>query len=194
MTYERATQTGIARHPHGQTINREKDMTSNTIRTAMLGIAALALGAMTTTTASAAEAKLTNVHVCCNSCKKGIDAAVTGAGAKAKIDKTTVTVTADDEAGVKKAVDALLAAGYYGNGATATAAAPSDAKAKSVSVEGVHLCCGKCVTAFNKAVTAAGVTRTDAAKNAKTVTVEGDVSPKEVLDALHKAGFNAAVK
>src|SRR5690242_9009662 len=100
-------------------------MSLNTIRTAILGIAALALGAMTTTTASAAESTLTNVHVCCNSCKKGIDAAVTGAGAKARIDKTTVTVTADDEAGVKKAVDALLAAGYFGNGATASAAAPS---------------------------------------------------------------------
>jgi hypothetical protein len=168
-------------------------MISNTIRTALLGIAALALGAMTTTSASAAEATLTGVHNCCNSCKKGINTAVEGAGAKAKIDKTTVTVTADDEAGVKKAVDALLAAGYFGNGATAPAA-PSDAKAKSVTVEGVHLCCGKCVTSFNKAVTAAGVTRTDAAKNAKTVTVEGDVSPKEVLDALHKAGFNATVK
>jgi copper chaperone CopZ len=165
-----------------------------TIRTALLGVAALAIGGMTTTTALAAEATLSNVHVCCNSCKKGINTAVEGAGAKARIDKTTVTVTADDEAGVKKAVDALLAAGYYGDGATTTAAAPSDAKAKSVTVEGVHLCCGKCVTAFNKAVTAAGVTKTDAAKNAKTVVVEGDVSPKDVLDALHKAGFNATVK
>ena len=164
------------------------------IRTAMLGVAAMALGAMTTTSVSAAEATLTGVHNCCKSCVKGIDAAVTGAGAKARIDKSTVTVTADDDAGVKKAVDALLAAGYYGNGATTSAAAPSDAKAKSVTIEGIHLCCGKCVTALNKAVTAAGATKTDAAKNAKTVVVEGDVSPKDVLEALHKAGFNATVK
>jgi copper chaperone CopZ len=157
-------------------------------------MAAVVLGAATTVTASAAEATLTNVHNCCNNCKKGIDAAVTGAGAKAKVDKGTITVTAADEAGVKKAVDALLAAGYYGDGAPATAA-PSDAKAKSVTVEGVHLCCGKCVDGFNKAVKAIpGVTKTDAAKNAKTVVVEGDVSPKAVLDALHKAGFNATVK
>jgi copper chaperone CopZ len=173
-------------------------MSFKTIRTAMLGVAVLALGAATTS-ASAAEATLTGVHNCCNSCKKGIDAAVTGAGAKAKIDKSTITVTADDEAGVKKAVAALMAAGYFGDGAPAAAgatpAAPSDAKAKSITVEGVHLCCGKCVDAFNKAVkTAAGATKTDAAKNAKTVVVEGDVSPKDVLDALHKAGFNASVK
>lgn len=167
-------------------------MGTKLIRTAILSAAALAMGAMTTA-ASAAEATLTNVHVCCNSCKKGIDAAVTGAGATAKIEKTTVTVTAADDAGVKKAVDALLAAGYYGDGAPA-AAAPSDAKAKSVTVEGVHLCCGKCVDAFNKAVKPAGATKTDAAKNAKTVVVEGDVSAKDVLDALHKAGFNATVK
>ena len=168
------------------------------IRTAVLGVAAVALGAMATTSASAAEATLTGVHNCCNSCKKGIDAAVTGAGAKAKIDKGTITVTADDDAGVKKAVAALMAAGYFGDGAPAgdaAPAAPSDAKAKSVTVEGVHLCCGKCVDAFNKAVkTAPGVTKTDAAKNAKTVVVEGDVSPKDVLDALHKAGLNASVK
>jgi hypothetical protein len=159
----------------------------------MLGVAALMLG-VATTSASAAETTLTGVHNCCKSCVKGINAAVTGAGAKAKIDKGTITVTADDDAGVKKAVDALLAAGYYGNGATTTAAAPSDAKAKSVTLEGIHLCCGKCVTALNKAVTAAGATKTDAAKNAKTVVVEGDVSPKDVLEALHKAGFNATVK
>jgi len=171
-------------------------MTLKMIRTAVLGVAALAMGALTTTSASAAEATLTGVHDCCNSCKKGIDAAVTGAGAKAKIDKSTVTITADDDAGVKKAVAALMAAGYFGEGASAAApAAPSDAKAKSVTVEGVHLCCGKCVDAFNKAVkTAPGVTKTDAAKNAKTVVVEGDVSPKDVLDALHKAGLNASVK
>lgn len=167
------------------------------IRTAVMSVAALALGATMTTSASAAEATLTGVHNCCNSCKKGIDAAVTGVGGKAKIDKGSVTVTADDEAGVKKAVAALMAAGYFGDGVPAAAApaAPSDAKAKSVTVEGVHLCCGKCVDAFNKAVkTAAGATKTDAAKNAKSVVVEGDVSPKDVLDALHKAGFNASVK
>src|SRR3954466_15348051 len=97
-------------------------MASKMIRTAMLGVAALVLG-VATTSASAAEATLTGVHNCCNSCKKGIDAAVTGAGAKAKIDKSTITVTADDEAGVKKAVAALMAAGYFGDGAPATAAA-----------------------------------------------------------------------
>jgi copper chaperone CopZ len=163
------------------------------IRSAMLGVAAMVMGTAAGV-ASAAEATLTGVHNCCNNCKKGIDTAVTGAGAKAKIDKGTITVTAADEAGVKKAMDALLAAGYYGDGAPATPAA-SDAKAKSVSVEGVHLCCGKCVDGFNKAVKAIpGVTKTDAAKNAKTVVVEGNVSPKDVLDALHKAGFNASVK
>jgi hypothetical protein len=161
------------------------------IRTAMLGVAAMVLGIGTA--ASAAETTLTGVHNCCNSCKKGIDAAVTGAGATAKIDKSTITVTAADDAVVKKAVDALLAAGYYGEGAPAVPA-PSDAKAKSVTVENIHLCCGKCVDAFNKAVTAAGATKTDAAKNAKTVVVQGDISPKDVLDALHKAGFNATVK
>ena len=163
------------------------------VKKTMLGVAAIVIFAATG--ASAAETTLTGVHNCCNSCKKGIDTAVTGAGAKAKIDKSPITVTADDEKGVKKAVDALLAAGYYGEGAPASTEVPSDAKAKKVTVEAIHLCCGKCVDGFNKAVKAVpGVTKTDAAKNAKTVIVEGDVSPKDVLEALHKAGFNATVK
>src|SRR2546423_13772579 len=95
MSYRRCAQTGIPIH------NLETTMSLKMIRTAVLSVAALAMGALTTTSASAAEATLTGVHNCCNSCKKSIDAAVTGTGAKAKIDKGTITVTADDDAGVK---------------------------------------------------------------------------------------------
>lgn len=140
------------------------------------------------------KVKLTNVHNCCKSCTKGIEQAVTKSGATAAVDKTTVTITAADDAAAKKAVDGLVAAGHFGEGAS-DAQTPSDAKAKSVTVEGVHLCCGKCVDGFNKAVKAvAGVTGTNAAKNATSVTIEGDVSPKAVLEGLHKAGFGGTVK
>jgi periplasmic mercuric ion binding protein len=146
--------------------------------------------------AARAEAtlKLTGVHNCCKKCTTGITDAITKAGATVTIDKGDVTISAKDEAGAKKAASALVAAGYFGNGSEAPTGL-SDAKAKSVTVEGAHLCCGKCVDAFNKAaMSAPGVTKTNAAKGATSVTVEGDVSPKDLIAALNKGGFNGRVK
>ena len=137
---------------------------------------------------------LTGVHNCCKSCEKGIAAAVAKVpGASVKADKTTVTITAANEADAKKATAALVADGYYGEGAEAPAV--TDAKVKGGTVEGVHLCCAKCVTAFNKAATAtAGVKSTDAVKGAKSVKIEGDFSTKEFAANLNKAGFSGTVK
>jgi copper chaperone CopZ len=138
---------------------------------------------------------LTDVHNCCKSCTNGITKAVSsvpGATATIGTEKTTVTITAKSDADAKKATAALLKAGYFGSGAEAGTA--SDAKVKSATVTGVHLCCGKCVDAFNKAVKEAGATGSDATKGAKTVKVEGDFSPKDLLAAMNKNGFNGEVK
>ena len=149
---------------------------------------ALALGANADSTVT-----LKGVHNCCKSCANGITKAVTSvSGATVALDKSTITITAKSEADATKATAALLKAGYFGEGATAGTA--SDAKVKSAKVSGVHLCCGKCVDAFNKAAKAGGATKTDATKGAKTVTVEGDFSAKDLLAALNKEGFNGEVK
>ncbi|MEO8429849.1 MAG: heavy-metal-associated domain-containing protein, partial [Verrucomicrobiota bacterium] len=61
--------------------------------------------------------KLSNVHMCCNSCVKAVDKAlsnVTGAKAQSDKDTGTVTITAPDQATAQKAVDAVVAAGYFG--------------------------------------------------------------------------------
>ncbi|MCE9520498.1 MAG: hypothetical protein K8R87_13205 [Verrucomicrobia bacterium] len=156
-------------------------------------ITLLAIFAVTFAARAESSVTLTGVHNCCKGCANGITKAVTSvAGATCTADKGSVTITAKSEADAKMAVTALLDAGYFGEGATAGTA--SEVKAKSVTVEGVHLCCGKCVTAFNKAATAAGATKTNAVKDAKSVTVEGDLSPKELLTALNKGGLNGKVK
>jgi len=145
--------------------------------------------------AAHAESKvtLTDVHNCCKSCANGITKAVTSVpGATATIDKSTITITAKDDADATKATAALLKAGYYGAGAPAGTA--SEGKVKSATVSGVHLCCGKCVDAFNKAAKAGGATTTNAAKGSASVKVEGDFSPKDLLAALNKGGFNGEVK
>lgn len=143
--------------------------------------------------ARAESVTISGVHNCCKKCDDGIIKAVKSAGAEAKTDKGTVIITAADAAGAKKAVEALLAAGYAGKGAEAPAVA--DAKVKSATVSGVHLCCGKCVTAAEKAVMSVkGVTKHDATKGAESFKVEGDFSTAELAAALNKGGLNGTIK
>ncbi len=138
--------------------------------------------------------KLSGVHNCCKGCTKGIsDAVAKVAGAEAKIDKRAVEVTAKYEASAKQAVASLLSAGYFGEGATAPEVA--DTKVKTADVSGLHLCCGKCVTAAEEAIMGvSGVTKHNATKGAKTFQVEGDFSTKQLAAALNKAGLHASVK
>src|SRR3954465_11940845 len=60
---------------------------------------------------------LKDVHLCCSSCVKGVDKAVApvdGVAAASDRDAETVTITAPDKAAAQKAVNALVAAGYFG--------------------------------------------------------------------------------
>jgi copper chaperone CopZ len=139
---------------------------------------------------------VTGVHNCCKGCDNGILKAVNSVeGASATTKKDEVTIKGKDDATVKAAISALLAAGYAGKGAEAPVTEAQAAKVKSASVSGVHLCCGKCVKAADAAVkSVAGVTSHNAEKGSKSFTVEGDFSPKDLIAALNKAGLNGAVK
>jgi copper chaperone CopZ len=150
--------------------------------------------------AAETSAKISNVHLCCQSCVKGVDKAVAdvkGVTATCDKDAETVTLTGPDKASVQKAADALLAAGYYGKSSDLKLASNSGASGKKVQtlkVEGVHLCCGKCVTAVDKAVkSVSGVKEQTAKKGAESFEVTGDFNDNEVMDALHKAGLNGKV-
>src|SRR3954471_6179929 len=104
-----------------------------------------------------AETKVTmeKTHLCCNSCVKGAEKAVSSvAGAAIACDKDagTITITAADAATAQKAVDALLAAGYAGKTTGAETKEDSGApggKVKSATVSGFHNCCRKCTTTLN---------------------------------------------
>ena len=142
--------------------------------------------------------KLTDVHLCCQSCVKGVDKAVAtvpGVTAAADQDDGTVTLTAPDTATAQKAVDALVAAGYFGKSSDPAIKVNADTGAKgekvqSLEVNGVHLCCGKCVKSVNTALSSVpGVTGNTAAKGAKSFTVAGDFNDQEVFAALQKAGL-----
>lgn len=145
-----------------------------------------------------AESTLTlkGVHNCCGKCDKGIVGAVAKVdGASAKTNKGEVTITAKNDADLKKAFESLKAAGYYGKGAGDEAPAADTAKVTSATVDGVHLCCGKCADAANKAaMAAAGVTKSSAVKGDTSFKVEGNFSKSDLLAALNKGGLHGTIK
>jgi copper chaperone CopZ len=164
----------------------------------ILSIAALTLAA----NAADVTAKLTDVHLCCQSCVKGVDKAVSkvsGVKADSDMDGSTITLTGPDTATVQKAVDALTSAGYYGKSSNPDIKVNSetgakDEKVKSLTVEDVHLCCGKCVKSVTEALSAVpGVTGNTAAKGAKSFTINGDFNEKDAMAALQKDGLTGHV-
>jgi copper chaperone CopZ len=168
-----------------------------------LAVSIVAAFALTlVTNAADSTAKISEVHLCCKSCVTGVEKAVGKVpDAKAEVDQDagTVTLSGPDAATVQKAADALVAAGYFGkasdgNVKLANETGAKGKKAKTLKVEGVHLCCGKCVKAVDK-VTASvpGVKSHTATKGAKSFEVTGDFNDKEFMTALQKEGLTGKV-
>jgi copper chaperone CopZ len=155
--------------------------------------------------AARAEVKveLKGVHLCCGQCVKGVETALKGVdGAKAACDRQakTVTITAPDAKTAQKALDALAAGGYHGDTGKKVVAIKDDSgakagKVKSVSVEGVHNCCGNCCKAIKETVKKVDGVKADTAKpKMNTFEVTGDFDAAELVKALNAAGFHAKVK
>src|SRR5438874_2052424 len=104
--------------------------------------------------------KISKVHLCCKSCVTGVEKAVGKVeGATASVDKEagSVSLTGPDRATVQKAADALVSAGYFGTSSDSKIMVKETTGAKgkqvqSLQINGVHLCCGKCVTAVDEAL------------------------------------------
>jgi copper chaperone CopZ len=143
-------------------------------------------------------AKVSGVHLCCKSCVSGVEKAVgtvPGARAECDPDASAVVLTGPDTATVQKAATALVKAGYFGKSGDAdikmdAATGAKGTKVQSMRIEGVHLCCGKCVKAVDKALKSVdGVKEHTAVKGAKSFEVTGDFNDKDVFTALHKEGL-----
>ena len=146
--------------------------------------------------------KISDVHLCCQGCVKGVEKAVANVkevSASVDEDAGTVTLAGPDKAAVQKAANALVAAGYFGKSSNDEIKLSTDTGAKgkkvqTLKLEGVHLCCGKCVSAADKAMkSVSGVREHTAKKNAASFEVTGDFNDSEVLKALQNAGLNARV-
>ena len=142
--------------------------------------------------------KISNVHLCCKGCVKGVEKAVgevQGASASVDQDAGKVGLTGSDTATVQKAADAIVAAGYFGKSSDSKIKINDNTGAKgkkvqSLQVNGVHLCCGKCVESVDEAVkSVSGVKSHTAVKGAKSFEVAGDFNDQEVFSALQKAGL-----
>jgi mercuric ion binding protein len=167
-------------------------------RTAIRLVALLAPVALASWASADSTVTITKTHLCCNSCVKGVAKAVKtvdGATAKCDMEAKTITLTGPDDATVQKAVDALVAAGYYGKADGAKMVDDSGAKtgtAQTVEVSGIHNCCKKCTTAINDVIKKAGGTA-DVAAKATTFTVTG-VDPVKLVEAFNEAGFSVKVE
>jgi copper chaperone CopZ len=95
----------------------------------------------------------------------------------------------------------LPAAGYFGKSSDPAIKVNADTAAKnqqvkSITIEYLHLCCGKCVRAVNEALSGVpGVTgNTAATGESKSLEVTGRFNAKDVFDALQKAGLTGHEK
>ena len=163
----------------------------------------LALGGALAFTASAATVTITDVHICCGSCVKGVakaEAGIPGLTAVADEDASTVTLTAPDSATLQKGADALVAAGFFGKSSDSAIKINAETGAKnqkvqSITIQNLHLCCGKCVKAVNEVLSGVpGVTGNTAAKGVSSFEVTGNFNDKDVFDALQKAGLTGQEK
>lgn len=147
--------------------------------------------------------QLKGVHLCCPACVKGV-ATILGKidGVKGKCDPKakTVTITAPDHQTAQKAIDALAHGGFHGTTGIKGVDVKEDSGVKSGKVEtltltGVHNCCGSCCRAIKAAVKKVDGVKADTAKpKMKTFTVTGNFDAAELVKALNDAGFHVKVK
>jgi len=142
---------------------------------------------------------LEKTHLCCPKCVKAASAAVTGAGATAKCDLNakSITITAPDDATAQKAVDALVAAGFYGSATGATVKDDSGAptgNVKSLTISDIHNCCGKCSKAINGVIKSVDGATGEIKANEQTVTITGDFDAQKLVQAFNDAGFSVKAK
>ncbi len=147
--------------------------------------------------------ELKGVHLCCPQCVNGVKKAlgdIEGVKFKCNQKAKTIAITATDDAAAQKALDALAEAGFHGDTGNKDLAQKDDSgaeagKVKSVTITGVHNCCGSCNTSIKKALKKVDGVKGDTAKAKQTsFEVTGDFDVQELVKALNAAGFHVKVK
>jgi copper chaperone CopZ len=143
------------------------------------------------------------VHLCCAQCVRAVGDILTkvdGATGTCDQEAGTVTITAKDNATAQKALDAMAAGGFHGTTNNKDLTIKDDSgvtkgKVKSLTLVGVHNCCGACTRAINTTVgKVAGVTGNTARARSDTFDVTGEFDADELVKALIAAGYHVKVK
>lgn len=168
---------------------------------ALLGVSGLLFVAGSARAETKIELK--GVHLCCGQCVQGVARILKDIeGVKGACDQKakTVTITAADDKAAQKALDALAAGGYHGNSGNNDIAIKDDSgaeagKAKSITLTGIHNCCGQCTNAIKGIVGKVdGVTGNTVKAKETSFEVTGDFEAAAVVKALNAAGFHVKVK
>jgi copper chaperone CopZ len=149
------------------------------------------------------KVEVRGVHLCCPACVKAVAGILKSVdGVKGACDQAnkTVTIIAPDVQTARKALDALAAGGFHGSTGDKSLAIKDDStaprgKVNSLTVSGVHNCCGACCKAIKTTLKKVeGVTGDTAKPKATSFEVTGDFDPAAVVKALNAAGFHVKVK
>jgi copper chaperone CopZ len=151
-----------------------------------------------------AETKVTlsKTHLCCGQCVKAVEKVLETAKVKgtASQEESKVEFTAADDKAAQKVLDDLAAAGFHGVSSSQEIKIKDDSgvkegKVKSLTLKGIHNCCGSCNNSIKKAVkTVAGVASEDAKPRSSTLTVKGDFDAAALVKALNDAGFHVTAE
>lgn len=154
-----------------------------------------------------AEVSVGNVHLCCASCVSGVEEALADVEGVSDVaaDQNTKTIrfkAADDKA-AEAGIKALAEHGFFGQAKLGSKklafpdnGAKKGEKANQIELEGVHLCCGACVTGAKKALeNVGGLSSIDIDRAAGKIVLKGaGMETLKALDALNAGGFYAKVK
>jgi mercuric ion binding protein len=165
-------------------------------------VAGLFLMGLTPVVRADTTVELKGVHLCCPACVKAVGEIVKKEGAAPKCDMKakTVSITAKDDATAQKVLDALAAGGFSGESDNKDLKMKDDSgvekgKVKTLTVTGVHNCCGACCKAIKETVKKVDGVKGDTAKpKTDTFDVTGDFDAAELVKALNAAGFHVKVK
>lgn len=168
---------------------------------ALSGLAAV----LALTGAAWAETKVEvkNTHLCCPACTKAVGEIlkkVDGVTASCDQKAHTITITAKDNEAAQKALDALAAGGFHGDVDSKDVKFKDDSgatkgKVKTLTLTGVHNCCGQCTWGIQAALKKVEGVKEDTAKAKQdTFEVTGDFDAEELVKALNAAGYHVKVK
>ena len=157
---------------------------------------------LATSPTHAGNVTVKGTHLCCGGCQDIADAALSEVDGLTKIacdlNTKVISYTAESDKSAAAGIQALAKAGFFGAATHdkkslkyPASGAKKGAKADSITLGGVHLCCTSCVTASQKALEKVkGVTLIDIDRNEKTIKLTGDsIIVPDAVAALNKAGF-----